>query len=129
MGCAGEKEKLEDEILLMKLDRMEIQLQKELAMKQLSKKGVAVKQGHIPDFVDPVFAKENNIYEDDEYMLNNIKNAKTDGKKEKKFDDVKSENLAVKKRAKTSKNVRVKTDIGDKKKKKRSNTKKSKHSD
>ena len=30
-------------------------------MKKLSDKGVAVKQGFIPDYVDPVFAKENNI--------------------------------------------------------------------
>ena len=49
MGYAGEKEELEDQILLMKLDRMEIQLQKEIAMKKLSDKDVAVKQGFIPD--------------------------------------------------------------------------------
>ena len=30
MGCAGEKEELEDQILLMKLDRMEINYKKKL---------------------------------------------------------------------------------------------------
>ena len=58
-----------------------------------------------------------------------VNNAKTDAKKEKKFDDAKSENLAIKKKSKTSKSVRVKTDIGEKKRKKKSNTKKSKYSD
>ena len=128
MGCSGEREDLEEQIMLMKFDRMVIQLQKELAMKKLSDKGVAVKQGFIPDYIDPSFAKENKIYEGDEYMMNNLKTVKLDAKTEKKFDDVKSENLTVKKKEKSSKNVRVKTDIGDKKKKKKSKDKKSKHS-
>ena len=61
MGCSGEKEKLEDRILLMKLDRMEIQMQKEIALKKLADKGVAVKQGFIPDYIDPVEKRTNQI--------------------------------------------------------------------
>ena len=127
MGCSGEKEKLEDRILLMKLDRMEIQMQKEIALKKLADKGVAIKQGFIPDYIDPVFAKENNIYDDDEYMLNNRKTDKSD---QLEIIDVenRSEVKGVKKKAKSSKDVRAKIDMGEKKKKKKKDKKKSKNS-
>ena len=116
MGCSGEKEKLEDKILLMKLDRMEIQMQKEIALKKLADKGVAVKQGFIPDYIDPVFAKENNIYADDEYMLNNKKTDKSD--QPERIDLANRSEIKVsKKKSKSSKDVRVKTDMDKKKKK------------
>ena len=118
MGCSGEKEKLEDRILLMKLDRMEIQMQKEIALKKLADKGVAVKQGFIPDYIDPVFAKENNIYDDDEYMLNNRKTDKSDQPERIDLPN-RSEVKISKKKSKSSKDVRIKTDIGEKKKKKK----------
>ena len=70
-----------------------------------------------------LFLQRKIIYDDDEYMINNIQfvktDAKQDDKKERKFDDIKSENLGVKKKPKSSKNVRVKTDIGEKKRKKK----------
>ena len=125
MGCSGEKEKLEDRILLMKLDRMEIQMQKEIALKKLADKGVAIKQGFIPDYIDPVFAKENNIYDDDEYMLNNRKTDKSE-QIERIDVDNKTDIKGVKKKAKSSKDVRAKTDLEKKKKKK--DKKKSKNS-
>ena len=118
MGCSGEKEKIEDRILLMKLDRMEIQMQKEIALKKLADKGVAVKQGFIPDYIDPVFAKENNIYDDDEYMLNNRKTDKSDQPERIDLPN-RSEVKISKKKSKSSKDVRIKTDIGEKKKKKK----------
>ena len=118
MGCSGEKEKLEDRILLMKLDRMEIQMQKEIALKKLADKGVAVKQGFIPDYIDPVFAKENNIYDDDEYMLNNRKTDKSDQPERIDLPN-RSEVKISKKKSKSSKDIRVKTNIGEKKKKKK----------
>ena len=127
MGCSGEKEKLEDRILLMKLDRMEIQMQKEIALKKLADKGVAIKQGFIPDYIDPVFAKENNIYDDDEYMLNNRKTDKSE-QIERIDVDNKAEFKGVKKKAKSSKDVRAKADLGEKKKKKKKDKKKSKNS-
>ena len=117
MGCSGEKEKLEDRILLMKLDRMEIQMQKEIALKKLADKGVAVKQGFIPDYIDPVFAKENNIYDDDEYMLNNRKTDKSDQPERIDLPN-RSEVKISKKKSKSSKDVRIKNDIGEKKIKK-----------
>ncbi len=129
MGCSGEKEKLEDRILLMKLDRMEIQMQKEIALKKLADKGVAVKQGFIPDYIDPVFAKENNIYDDDEYMLNNRKTDKSDQPERIDLAN-RSEVKISKKKSKSSKDVRVKTYIGEKKikKKKDKDKRKSKNS-
>jgi hypothetical protein len=129
MGCSGEKEKLEDRILLMKLDRMEIQMQKEIALKKLADKGVAVKQGFIPDYIDPVFAKENNIYDDDEYMLNNRKTDKSDQPERIDLPN-RSEVKISKKKSKSSKDVRIKNDIGEKKikKKKDKDKRKSKNS-
>ncbi len=129
MGCSGEKEKLEDRILLMKLDRMEIQMQKEIALKKLADKGVAVKQGFIPDYIDPVFAKENNIYDDDEYMLNNRKTDKSDQPERIDLPN-RSEVKISKKKSKSSKDVRIKADIGEKKikKKKDKDKRKSKNS-
>ena len=129
MGCSGEKEKLEDRILLMKLDRMEIQMQKEIALKKLADKGVAVKQGFIPDYIDPVFAKENNIYDGDEYMLNNRKTDKSDQPERIDLPN-RSEVKISKKKSKSSKDVRIKNDIGEKKikKKKDKDKRKSKNS-
>jgi hypothetical protein len=129
MCCSGEKEKLEDRILLMKLDRMEIQMQKEIALKKLADKGVAVKQGFIPDYIDPVFAKENNIYDDDEYMLNNRKTDKSDQPERIDLPN-RSEVKISKKKSKSSKDVRIKNDIGEKKikKKKDKDKRKSKNS-
>ena len=71
MGCASDKEKLEDEMMLSKLKRMEIQMEKEKELKKLSEmQGQPVKRGIVPDYIDPVFAQENKLYEGDEYMMN-----------------------------------------------------------
>ena len=67
MGCAGAREKLEDQMMLMKLERMEIQMEKAKALQKLSEiEGHKVERNHIPDYIDPKFAKERQIYEDDE---------------------------------------------------------------
>ena len=73
MGCSGAKEKLEDQMMLMKLQRMEIQMEKEKELKKLSEmEGKPIQRGVIPDYIDPVFAKEKNLY-DDEFVLNDKK--------------------------------------------------------
>jgi len=67
MGCSGPREKLEDKMMLMKLERMEIQMEKEKELNKLSQiEGHKIKPGHVPDYIDPKFAKEKNIYDDDE---------------------------------------------------------------
>ena len=108
---------------------MEIQMQKEIALKKLVDKGVAVKQGFIPDYIDPVFAKQNNIYDDDEYMLNNRKTDKSDQPERIDLPN-RSEVKISKKKSKRRKDVRIKNDIGEKKikKKKDKDKRKSKNS-
>ena len=68
MGCAGAKETLEDKMLLMKLDRLEIQMRKEVEIKKLNEKyGEPIRKSIVPDYIDPEFAKEYNLdenYED-----------------------------------------------------------------
>ena len=84
MGCSGAKEKLEDQMMLMKLARMEIQMEKEKELKKLSEmEGKPIQRGVIPDYIDPVFAKEKNLY-DDEFVLNDKKTDTTGKKKDAK---------------------------------------------
>ena len=124
MGCTGSRENLEDQILLMRLDRMEVQMMKELELKKLSENhGVAIKKGFIPDYIDPDFAKENNIYEDDEYMLNNNAYKYKDKERERDKDrdrDISNTKSEIKrpKKSKSSKDVRTKTEPNFRKKKK-----------
>ena len=67
MGCSGPREKIEDKMMLMKLERMEIQMEKEKELSKLSQiEGHKIKPCHVPDYIDPKFAKEKNIYDDDD---------------------------------------------------------------
>ena len=78
MGCAGAKETLEDKMLLMKLDRLEIQMRKEVELKKLNEKyGELIRKSIVPDYIDPEFAKEYNLDE-------NYEDIKVDTKTEKK---------------------------------------------
>ena len=78
MGCAGAKETLEDKMLLMKLDRLEIQMRKEVEIKILNEKyGEPIRKSIVPDYIDPEFAKEYNLDE-------NYEDIKVDTKTEKK---------------------------------------------
>ena len=80
MGCAGTREKIEDKMMLMKLERMEVQMEKEKNLKKLSEiEGHTIKRNHIPDYIDPKFAREKQIYDDDdEDEDENIGDKKTD---------------------------------------------------
>ena len=78
MGCAGAKETLEDKMLLMKLDRLEIQMRKEVELKKLNEKyGEPIRKSIVPDYIDPKFVKEYNLDE-------NYEDIKVDTKTEKK---------------------------------------------
>ena len=84
MGCTGAKEKLEDRMMLMKLKRMEIQMEKEKELKKLSEiEGKPVQRGIVPDYIDPVFAREKNLYDDD-FVLNDKKTEISNKKKQEK---------------------------------------------
>ena len=67
MGCAGAREKIEDQMMALKLERMEIQMEKEKELKKLAEiLGHTVKRPIIPDYIDPKFAKEK------KYMIKKI---------------------------------------------------------
>ena len=62
----------------MKLDRLEIQMRKEVELKKLNEKyGEPIRKSIVPDYIDPEFAKEYNLDE-------NYEDIKVDTKTEKK---------------------------------------------
>ena len=114
MGCAGAREKIEDKMMLMKLERMEVQMEKEKEPKKLEEiEGHKIKRGHVPDYIDPKFAREKQIYDEDDDDDDEIENKNTDdNKKGKKL----KRKLKKVKRARSSK---IKKDDNKKIKKKK----------
>ena len=93
MGCGSAREKIEDEMMVYKLERMEIQMEKEKELKKLAEiEGHAIERHQIPDYIDPEFAKEKKLYEQDnednkskkKKDKNNDKNSNNENKKKKK---------------------------------------------
>ena len=125
MGCTTEeKEKIQDQMMLMKLERMEVQMEKEKHIKRLSEiEGKPIKLGNIPDYIDPEFAKEKNIYTDEEGNANLKTDAqnKKSNKKDKKEKDKKGKDKKGK-----DKKENEKKDKKDKKNKKDKNKDKKK---
>ena len=65
MGCGSPREKIEDEMMVYKLERMQIQMEKENELKKLAEiEGHAIERTKIPDYIDPEFAKEKKLYEE-----------------------------------------------------------------
>ena len=84
MGCTGDREKIENKMMLMKLERMEVQMEKEKHLKRLSDiDGHSVKWGEIPDYIDPQFAKQNKIYDEDNDYIKTDANEKLNKKRKK----------------------------------------------
>ena len=116
MGCAGAREKIEDKMMLMKLERMEIQMEKEKELKKLAElEGHTIKRCHVPDYIDPKFAKEKQIYDDED---DEIGDKKTDDMTRKKGKS-KSPKKNDKKDKKEKGNKSKKGKNDDKKKKKK----------
>ena len=106
MGCGTAREKLEDEMMVYKLERMEIQMQKEKELKKLAEiEGHVIERHQIPDYIDPEFAKEKRLYADQNNIKENI---------EKKENKEKKENNDIKKTKKKSNKIE-----NDKKRKKK----------
>ena len=85
MGCGNTKDKLEDKMMLIKIERMELRLQREKEMKKLADiDGHQVKKNEIPDYIDPVFAQEKKIYEVSNVDSDTDKNKRKKSKKKKK---------------------------------------------
>ena len=113
MGCAGAREKIEDKMMLMKLERMEVQMEKEKELKKLAElEGHTIKRGHVPDYIDPKFAKEKQIYDDDDD--DEIGDKKTDDMTRKK-----GKGKSPKKNDKKEKKNKSKKGKNDDKKKKK----------
>ena len=123
MGCtSGDKEKIEDQMMLMKLERMEIQMEKEKHAKKLSEmEGKDIKPGNIPDYIDPEFAKEKNIYDDDD---DGNENLKTDAGNKKDKKDKKDKEKSKKEKSKKEKVKEKKPKEKEKKEKKEKKDKK-----
>ncbi len=63
MGCGTPQEKIEDQMMAYKLERMDVQMQKEKELKKLAEiEGHVIERGHVPDYIDPEFAKKNKLY-------------------------------------------------------------------
>ena len=84
MGCGTAREKLEDEMMVYKLERMEVQMQKEKELKKLAEiEGHTIERHQIPDYIDPQFAKEKRLYPIQDENINNS-SVKTDKSKKQK---------------------------------------------
>ena len=89
MGCGTAREKLEDEMMVYKLERMEIQMQKEKELKKLAEiEGHTIERHQIPDYIDPQFAKEKRLYPIQDENINN-NNENTDKSKKQKKSGIK----------------------------------------
>ena len=65
MGCSEDVETIRDKMMLIQLQRMEIQMAKQKELKKLSDiEGRPIERNEIPDYIDPDFARENNIITD-----------------------------------------------------------------
>ena len=120
MGCAGAREKIEDKMMLVKLERMEVQMEKEKELKKLSElEGHSIKRSQIPDYIDPKFAKEKQIYDDDDVDDNDgISKKSTVDKKKQKVKKERNQKMKGKKE-KEVKSKKVKKEDDKKKKKKK----------
>ena len=111
MGCAGAREKIEDQMMLMKLERMEVQMEKEKELKKLSEiEGHTIKGQKIPDYIDPKFAKEKQIYDDDDEE-NGVKKTDDARKKDKKSDKNKKDKKETKDKDKKKEKNQLKDKI------------------
>ena len=127
MGCAGDVQTVKDQMMILKLQRMEVQMAKEKEIKKLSEiDGRPIKSGNIPDYIDPEFAKEKNIVTDyvdidniydDDYVSEDNKKANKKKDKNKKEKNDKKKNEKSKKDKKKDKDKDKDKDKKNKKKK------------
>ena len=106
MGCTGARERIKNKISLLKLERMIIQIQKEKILNKLSEiEGHTIKPTQIPDYIDPIFAKEKDIYDEDEesYYLNRDKKADLNSNTNKKINRKRKRKIKRKGKGKSKK--------------------------
>lgn len=116
MGCGNSKEKLEDEMLDLKISRIEVQMERYNQMQLLKEKnGINVKSPDIPDYLDPKFAvnqtKRNSISTNIKEVKNNLGDRRRSKSFKTKRDSVVSNSKNVeadRRRSKRSKSVAIK---------------------
>ena len=63
MGCGSPREQLENKMLAYKLERFEIQMEKQKELKKLAEiEGHCIERAKVLDYIDPLFAREKKIY-------------------------------------------------------------------
>ena len=93
MGCSGDKEKLEDQMMLVKLKRMEIQMEKEKELKKLSEiEGKPVKRGINEEKEEKIIGRKR------------LRNEQNENVEEKEIKVISKKNKNTKKEAKNIKN-------------------------
>ena len=62
MGCTGDRQTIEDKMMLLKLKRLEVQFTKDKELEKLEEiDGKPIRKMKIPDYIDPEFAEEKNF--------------------------------------------------------------------
>jgi hypothetical protein len=103
MGCGNSKEKLEDEMLDLKISRIEVQMERYNQMQLLKEKnGINVKSPDIPDYLDPKFAVNQTKRNSISTNIKEVKNNLGDRRRSKSF---KTKRDSVISNSKSSKNV------------------------
>ena len=63
MGCGTSREKIEDQMMKLKLVKMEIQMERENNINRLSElNGLKINYASVPDYIDPEFAITKKIF-------------------------------------------------------------------
>ena len=114
MGCTADRQTIEDQIMLLKLERMEVQMAKDKEIKKLSElEGRPIQGTEIPDYLDPEFMDGKNL----------PTGCDEDKESESEKED---ENKETKKKEKQKKKKDKKKDKKDKEKNKKDKKKKKK---
>ena len=99
MGCGSPREKLEDLMMVYKLERMEVQMEKEKELRKLAEiEGHDIERCLVPDYIDPQFAKEKRLYIEPKENKEKHFNNKSETKRRKK-----SKNIIIEEENKKSK--------------------------
>ena len=103
MGCGNSKEKLEDEMLDLKISRIEVQMERYNQMQLLKEKnGINVKSPDIPGYLDPKFAVNQTKRNSISTNIKEVKNNLGDRRRSKSFKTKRDSVVSI---SKSSKNV------------------------
>ena len=91
MGASNDMQTIKDKMVMLGMERIEIQMKKAKAMEKLAElEGHQIEKSVVPDFIDPSFAKEKNITA--EYIIFKHVEGDDDDNKNKEKNEKKLEN-------------------------------------